>query len=181
MLYQKIQGALQKLRLKKNGYNILKIFHIIFASNWLTSAISFTYLLLIINAENVSGILNTIHLVDMAITIPSGILCFVTGMLFSLFTNWGFIKHRWVVVKYGITVISCCAGPIMLSPSLNKMLGLIETLENNALFDTVFIQSYTTFLIFNILNVVLFLFAFVISVIKPKFGKRSAQKIINGN
>jgi hypothetical protein len=176
MLYQKIQEILQKLRLKRSGYNILKIFHIIFASIWLTSAISFTYLLLIINAENVSGILNTIHLVDGAITIPSGILCFATGMLFSLFTNWGFIKHRWVVVKYVLTVIPCCAGPIMLSPSLNRMLGLIETLKNDARFNTVFTQNYHTFLILNIFHIILFLFAFVISVIKPKFGQRSAQK-----
>ena len=47
------------------------------------------------------------RLIDDIVVIPGAILTVVTGVIYGMFTNWGFFKHKWIIVKWilGITII----------------------------------------------------------------------------
>lgn len=38
--------------------------------------------------------------IDYAIVIPGAILAVATGIIYGIFTKWGFFKHRWITVKW---------------------------------------------------------------------------------
>ena len=44
------------------------------------------------------------HIYDLAIMIPLGYLALITGALLSVGTNWGLLKHWWIVTKLVLTV-----------------------------------------------------------------------------
>lgn len=44
------------------------------------------------------------HIYDLAIMIPLGYLALLSGVLLSARTNWGLLKHWWIVTKLVLTV-----------------------------------------------------------------------------
>lgn len=50
------------------------------------------------------GAYEVMHIFDLAIVIPSMVLAIVTGLVVSLGTKWGLVKHWWVLVKFGIAL-----------------------------------------------------------------------------
>ena len=75
-------------KLRKTGYQILKIFHILFAGIWVEAVVIVTVLLAVLKAENLKRDLELMLFIDSSIFIPCAILCLITGILFSVFTQW---------------------------------------------------------------------------------------------
>ncbi|MFE6610979.1 PDR/VanB family oxidoreductase [Amycolatopsis sp. NPDC057786] len=44
------------------------------------------------------------HIFDLVIVIPSVVLTIITGLVLSLGTPWGLVKHRWVLAKFLISL-----------------------------------------------------------------------------
>ncbi|MQY27360.1 hypothetical protein NRB56_29430 [Nocardia sp. RB56] len=44
------------------------------------------------------------HVLDMAIVIPVALLTLITGLVVSLGTKWGLVRHWWVLAKLGIAL-----------------------------------------------------------------------------
>lgn len=38
----------------------------------------------------------------------------MTGLIYGLFTNWFFFKHRWVTAKWILTILAIFSGTFML-------------------------------------------------------------------
>ena len=85
-------------RLKAKGLKWLKGFHMIAVSCWVGGAVALILLYFlkegVTDGEVLYGINQSIHHVDMAIiVIPGAFGCLLTGLIYSLFSNWGFFKH----------------------------------------------------------------------------------------
>lgn len=66
------------------------------------------------------GINQSTHHVDMlVIVIPGAIGCLITGLIYGIFTNWGFFKHNWMMFKWTITVTAIFLGTVSLISGYN--------------------------------------------------------------
>jgi len=163
-------------KLTKKGYQVLKILHIYFAAIWVGSAIAMWSFLLIINSNNISKNLEVALFIDEFVLIPSVFLCLITGILFSIFTKWGFFKHRWIIVKYIGNLAPPIMGIVFHGAQFHKLVEMANELGFTALSNNEFKNLLNIFLIVCVLNGLILLFMYIISVIKPNFGKKVVEQ-----
>lgn len=159
-------------KLSPSGMKYLKIAHLLFASAWITGGVALTVLNLLMRSsayrDGVLGFTAGIHYVDTYIVVIAGALgCFTTGLIYAIFTNWGFIKHRWIVVKWCITVSLITFGTVALGPWEKEMLSMAQASGAGVYNDPSFLEISARFLYGGLISFGMLLFAFCISVLKP--------------
>jgi hypothetical protein len=97
-----------KRRMSRRRRKLVLTLHVGSSVGWLGAAIAMTVLLV---AGLVTGnpalrhsAFTFMHVYDLAVMIPLGYLALITGVLLSVGTNWGLLKHWWIVVKLVLTV-----------------------------------------------------------------------------
>lgn len=53
------------------------------------------------------------------LVIPIGLLTLISGVVLSLGTHWGLARHRWVWVKFWLTLDTLAASALALRPQIN--------------------------------------------------------------
>ncbi|GLH96606.1 hypothetical protein [Phytohabitans aurantiacus] len=91
--------------------------HVGFSVGWLGVALTMTVLAIIgWTADSHAmrhGAYELLHVIDLAVAIPSMALSITTGLVISLRTKWGLVKHWWVLAKFAISVsIPLVAGTV---------------------------------------------------------------------
>ena len=151
----------------------LKCFHLLAAAGWVGGALSLMLLhFLRFEGAEIGDVLHGIdrasHLIDMGVVVLLGALgCLLTGLLYSLLTNWGFFRHKWLVVKWAITVFGILSGTFFLGPWETAMNDISRQQGGAALLDAEYLSSMYLNFWFGILQVVLLVSAMFISVFKP--------------
>ncbi|MGL4208424.1 MAG: hypothetical protein ACRCTY_03455 [Candidatus Adiutrix sp.] len=167
-------------KLGKNGLKVLKSFHILTASAWLGGALS----LVIINIYNplatsdgmLYGLNMAGHKVDMWVVVNVGAIgCLSTGLIYGLFSGWGFFRHLWVSLKWLITVGAILTGTFYLGRWEKEMLDQSQLLGLLALDNPEFLRLKFMHLVGGILQLCVLIFAVVLSVFKP--WRKSTKKI----
>ena len=155
----------------------LKIFHIYAASVWVGCATALSVITFNIDAENgdeLYGILSTLDFIDLYILVPGAMGILLSGIVYSVWTNWGWFKHKWIVVKWLICLFGIVFGTFWLGPWLSEMVRIAKEMGMAALTDDAYVRHQLNFMIFGTFQAVTIIFAMVISTIKP--WKRSTQK-----
>jgi hypothetical protein len=149
----------------------LKGIHLVVAGLWLSCVILLLALPLV--ARNITGgdelyMYNHIyHFVDMYVLTPAAVATLLTGLVFSLFTRWGFFRHGWLVYKWSATLAIILTGTFYLGPMVTKMLEISETKRAAALTDQYYMQGATIGLWAASINSLLLVVAVFVSVYKP--------------
>ena len=158
----------------------LKCFHLLAVAGWVGGALSLMLLhfLRFEGAEEIGDILHGIdrasHLIDMGVVVLLGAIgCLLTGLLYSLFTNWGFFRHKWLIIKWAITIFGILAGTFFLGPWETAMNDISRQQGGAALLDAKYLSSMYLNFWFGILQVVLLVSAMFLSVFKPWKVKKS--------
>ena len=89
-------------KLGSKGIKILKILHLIFAMIWTSGAIAMVLITFLSKAQSVDELhmkYSILLVVDNWLIITGAMTSLVIGMVYGIFTNWGFFKHRWIIVK----------------------------------------------------------------------------------
>ncbi|MGW0434630.1 hypothetical protein ACWDV4_19090 [Micromonospora sp. NPDC003197] len=91
--------------------------HVGFSVGWLGVALTMTVLALIGRFADSHaarhGAYEVLHVVDLAAAIPSMFLSIITGLVVSLGTKWGLVRHWWVITKFAISAsIPLLAGTV---------------------------------------------------------------------
>ena len=89
------------------------------------------------------------------------------GAIYGFFTKWGFIKHKWLAVKWILFIIQTFVGIFVVDRLMLANLALLETEKVQALSDPVFIHNHFIRLYVVIAQIGLTLFALILSVLKP--------------
>ncbi len=150
---------------------LLKAFHLISAGLWL-SCIIVLALLPVISAKIITGdeiyMYNlTYHFIDMFILTPASLLTLLTGLLYSLFTKWGFFRQGWIVYKWTVTLLIIITGTLYLGPMVTELLEIANVKRIAALEDQYYMQGHTIGLYAAIVNTLLLIVAVIVSVYKP--------------
>jgi uncharacterized membrane protein len=160
------------------GLRWLKGFHLIAVSCWIGGAVALLLLYFLKDDVTDGGVLyvinQSIHHVDMAVVvIPGAFGCLLTGLIFSIFSNWGFFRHNWLIYKWIVTVTAIIFGTFWLGPWETRMMELSGLLGISALGDDAYLYHQRMNLIFGTLQCLVLMVTVFISIFKPWKKKKS--------
>jgi hypothetical protein len=69
----------------------------------------------------VSGVLGDLLLLPISLT------AFVTGLVLGLGTVWGLFRHRWVAVKFWLTLTAVILTPLSLLPGIHDTVAIVAS------------------------------------------------------
>jgi hypothetical protein len=167
-------------KLGSKGMRVLKILHLVFAALWLGGSVALNFMIIFLQTGESDGQLYGYNLacqfMDLAVLIPGAMGCLLTGLLICALTNWGFKKHPWVVIKWILTIFCILFGTFYLGPTVNDQ-PLITAEEGlKALSSPIYLDNYYTSIKGGVIQVVLFIFMFYLSVFKPFKGKKKESQ-----
>ena len=165
------------IKLTGKSQRWLKAIHLLFAAVWTSSGITLIALQLGLTPTNggeLHGMLLAAKFVDDFMIVPAAIGCLMTGLIYSIWTNWGFFKHRWITVKWIINVGGILFGTFFLGVWLNSLPPIAAELGMDALNDPVFLHNQSQNLTWGSIQVSTIVFALVISALKPWGRKKAA-------
>jgi hypothetical protein len=165
-------------KLSTGGQKWLKSFHVFFAGIWLGGAMSLVvkqFLITPTNGGELYGIITTLKFIDDFIIIPGAFGSIVTALIYSMWTNWGWFKQRWIIVKWCINIFGIVFGTFFLGPWLNRLPLISIGKGLDALSDPVFLHNMKMLHIWGTFQGMTIVFAFFVSVLKPWKRKRAMQ------
>lgn len=165
-------------KLNSKQTRILKIIHIFFFVSWIGGGIGLISLMFIAQPlipDDIYMKYRSMQVIDDFIIIPGALGSLFTGLIYSIWTNWGFFRQRWLTVKWILTVVQILFGTFALGPWLNGNVDIAMKLRGSALTDSAFINSSSNIKFWGTLQVLFLLFMVIVSVIRP-WKKTSARK-----
>jgi uncharacterized membrane protein len=156
--------------LKGTGQKWLKAVHIFFAALWTSGGITLILMGLFMHPGDggtLHGIDVSKRFVDDFIVIPGAIGSLLTGLIYSIWTRWGFFRYWWVAVKWMITVGGVLFGTFFLGPWLNSLPPISADLGLAAYQNPVYMTNMELNQNWSYLQVSSVIFALVISSLKP--------------
>ncbi len=114
-------------------------------------------------------------ILDFALIIPGAVGSLLTGFLICKTTSWGFIRYRWVIVKWAGTLFGILVGSALLGPWQLQMVSLTNQAEAALAASSPYHPIRFLFTLTGFLQVVLLIFIVTLSVVKP-WGKRFIQQ-----
>lgn len=166
------------LKFGAKGQRILKIFHLITTCLWVGGAITLNLMSLMLgpaaSGPELFGYDLARKFVDDLIIIPGAMGCLISGLLISWLTPWGFFRHRWVAVKWILTVACILFGTFFLGPMINGQPLISQELGLAALSDPTYAANRFHNLLGGGAQLLLILFMVAISVLKPWKQKSGA-------
>jgi len=157
-------------KLKPQAIKILKMFHILFAFMWIVGALALCVLIFVTYPETGDELYmrsRALQILDDYFIIPGATCAIITGLIYSIWTNWGFFKHRWIVVKWVLAILQTLFGTFVLGPCLNNNVVIADQLRDATLTDPVFLNNVQSTQIWGTVQSVFLVLVIVISVQKP--------------
>jgi len=159
-------------KISTKGLRWLKGFHLIAVSCWIGGAVALLLLYFAKNGVTDGGVLyginRSIHHVDMAvIVIPGAYGCLATGLMYGIFSTWGFFKHNWLIFKWIVTIAAILFGTFFLGPWESNMMEISGKLGILSLGDKDYLYNEKMNFIFGCLQVFVLLVTVFVSIFKP--------------
>lgn len=173
-------NAVPAIRMSPKGLKWLKGFHLVAVACWIGGALSLLALYFlkagVADGGELYGINRSIHHVDMNIVVlPGAIGSLATGLAYSLFSNWGFFRHRWITVKWIATLSAIIFGTFWLGPWETAMMEISGRIGIAALQDSAYLRNQYLNFFFGSLQVAVLIVLVFVSIFKPwKQGRGAA-------
>jgi uncharacterized membrane protein len=106
------------------GQKWLKCFHIFTACLWVGGAVALFIMANFMGADDGNALYGqnvAIKFVDDFIVVPGAIGLLITGLIYSIFTKWGWFKHGWIMVKWTVNLFGIVLGTFWLGPWTNSL------------------------------------------------------------
>ena len=167
---------MKKLSIK--GQKWLKCLHVYSACVWAGCATMLMIMPFVLDPQRDSelyGILWTLDFIDMKILVPGAMGTLFTGLVYSIWTNWGWFKHNWIIVKWVICLFGIIYGTFWLGPWLSEMTHISKELGLKALSDPQYLENRQNSLLFGTLQALTIIFAVFVSSLKPWKNKKKEK------
>lgn len=162
-------------KLSPRGLKYLKILHLISAIMWIGGAISMVAILYLILPTTPDGYYIrslSVKLIDDLLVIPGAIGILITGIIYGIWSNWGFFKHMWIIVKWVITIVLVIFGTFVLGEWINGNVYNQEAIGNYISNHEIFVHNVGQSIFWGSIQTVCLFVVVWISVIKPWKKKR---------
>lgn len=152
------------------GTKWLKIFHLISVALWfggIACLVTLRYGIQLSSFDEVNTAYNSMRVIDDVLIRNGAQGLLITSLIYSIWTHWGFFKHRWITIKWVIFISQMILGIGFLNRWVNTNIHLLETEKSIALSNTVFIQNHSLIQAGAITQIILITIVICISVLKP--------------
>jgi hypothetical protein len=157
-------------KLTSQGVKILKITHLLVAFLWVMGALTMQIILFATTPQTGDELFmrwRVLQLIDDYLIIGGANGALLTGLIYSIWTNWGFFKYRWVTFKWVMLAGQMLFGTFVLGPRLNANAALADSLRDAAFADPVFLANTSFVGVWGTVQTVLLLVVVIVSVQKP--------------
>jgi len=157
-------------KLSGNGIKILKILHLLFASMWFIGGVCMILLLATITPqESHEMYMRAVILkqIDDWIIIPGATSTLVTGIVYGIWTNWGFFRHRWITVKWIMTITMISMGTFLMGPWVNDNVYPVNDISNYTMDNSIFFSNNHKTVVLGSIQTFLLFVVIILSVLKP--------------
>lgn len=100
----------------------------------------------------------------------------LVGIVYGVFTTWGFFKHTWLIVKWLIFTVQTVLGIFIVDHLMVANMALLESEGSAALRDPIFLYNHHFRQSIVVVQIVLTLVVLVISGLKPWRAQSSKPK-----
>ncbi len=158
-------------KLSPQGVKILKMFHLFFAILWIGGGLALVILFFSVNPANGDELYmksRIVQIIDDYLIIPGAMASLLIGIIYGIWTNWGFFKYKWIIVKWIMTVVQILFGTFVLGPWVNENVEIASTLRDAAMDDATLLHNVKMSQIWGTVQVAILVLTFiVVSVQKP--------------
>ncbi|MGE4319170.1 MAG: hypothetical protein AB7E96_09755 [Deferribacterales bacterium] len=160
------------VKLSANGQKILKTIHLLTAGGWVAGAFTLTIMYFlksdITDGDVLYGVNLSMHFIDnMLVIIVGAVGCLVTGLVYSVFTGFGFFKHRWIIFKWIVTVSCILFGTFYLGVWETNMTEISGRLRDGAFTDPAYLYNQKMQFIYGAVQLLILIITVFVSVFKP--------------
>lgn len=145
----------------------LKFFHIIFAITWIGCAIGMNLLKFCVQpqgADQMYMLSLDIWTLDQLLIWVGVMGCLLTGLIYGIFTKWGFFRQRWLTWKWILTVTMILLGTFLMGPAVEGNVNPVEWYNANV---TTYLDNMSTSSLWGCVQLALLLIVVWLSVFKP--------------
>jgi len=160
--------------LKKRGMQWLRLLHILSMSIWFGAVVcigSLAYICFFALSE--ADFLTIAPLVPelyRTVVMPAAIFTIVQGIIYGIFTNWGFLKYKWVLFKWILALlVTLCTG----LGGIGNMFSVLDKVEKTGF--TGGLADGGMVLLFIALQILFMIIMIILSVFKPMKREKSAR------
>lgn len=149
---------------------LLKLLHLMCNFMWIGGGISMMLLLMGTHPQESHELyMKSVALKEiddwLIITGASG--CITTGLIYGIWTRWGFFKQRWITVKWILTIFMVGTGTFLMGPCVNDNVYGATEISDYTLNNTTFWNNIEQITFWGIIQIILLFLTVVISVYKP--------------
>lgn len=164
-----------------SAQRVLKVIHLMTVSFWIGSGVALLSLTLTSRyAESGSelyGVLRSMNVITLVVAVYLGAYgSFFTGLAYSVCTNRGFIRHKWVILKWAMTIFIIAFGAFYIGPDKIIMMDLVHEHGLAAQSMPEYQQAQKELLYFHVVGLSMFLICTVLSVYKPWERQELAER-----
>lgn len=156
--------------LSAKGQKLLKVFHLLFNFMWIGGAFSMMLLLLGTNHQESHELYMksvTLKMIDDWLIIVGASGCVITGVIYGIWTKWGFFKQRWIIVKWILTIFMVISGTYLMGPCVNGNVYPVTEISNYTIENKSFNDNLSQITFWGIIQTILLIITVLISVYKP--------------
>ena len=166
------------MRIGASGQKWLKAVHIYAACVWAGCATALNVIPFLVRPQSgaeLYGVLWTLDTIDMLVLVPGAVATLITGLVYSLWTPWGWFKHTWIAVKWAICVAGIVFGTLWLGPWLSSLTDMAADLGLGALRDSEYLATRDRLMVFGAAQAFTVVFALFVSTLRPWNRRRPAK------
>jgi len=163
-------------KLGTTGVKVLKIVHLLLAVMWIGGAMAMVLIAFVSDPSTGDELYmrsRIMQIIDDYLIIPGAMGNILIGVVYGVWTNWGFFKQRWITVKWILTIIQVLFGTFVLGPWINGNVELAMSLGENVISSAEFFHNVEMTRIWGTVQAVILLSFIIISVIKPWKKKKA--------
>jgi uncharacterized protein with FMN-binding domain len=161
---------------------ILLGLHILLIAIWIGTITAMLLLLLskhsAFKTPQISTIDKIVFILFDTITINVSVAVAITGLIFSLFTSWGFFQYYWITTKWLLLIMLALLIIFFASPVVNGMASLSDVFAEQAVHNDQYRLFEQQTILYTVLQFPFLAIIVFISTLKP-WGRRKTKRMIN--
>ena len=115
-----------------------------------------------------------LEFIDFYIIITGALATVFIGVIYAVFTNWGFIKTRWVAVKWVLSLAIIISGTIFYLPRIEQMRQMVFGQGLEAIDSPAYLGLNGELCLLLSVHLGLYLLMVFLSSWKPRLGQKTA-------
>lgn len=167
-------------KLGLRGTQTLKGIHLFFVCVWLGAGVSVLVLGLMqgnfTNGDELYAMNMASKFIDEFLIIPAAIGSLLTGIIYSIFTRWGFFKFHWITFKYIVVVAQILFGSFFLASWAGGATEIIDLERSAALQNAVYLHNSKMVVYFGAVQMALLVVVIFVSIYKP-WGRKKVKEV----